>query len=70
MTASKQPKQGKGRNPKFRVGQRVWSRMHNRTVTIRKIVWDRDYKLHGYFLEGLPMYWLEYNLRIKRERGQ
>jgi hypothetical protein len=57
--------------PKFRVGQKVWSRQHDRSVTIRKIVMDRDYKIPGYYFKGLPMYWLEYNLRplTKRERG-
>jgi hypothetical protein len=60
---------GSARKPKFRVGQRVWSKMHNRMVTIKEVVWDRDHSLHGYFLEGLPMYWLEYNLRIRRWRS-
>jgi len=53
------------RNPKFEVGEHVWSRQHERIVTIRKIVWDQDYRMWGYFFRGLPMYWLEYNLSRK-----
>ena len=59
------------RKPKFRVGELVFSRMHERNATIRKVVFDQQFEMYGYFLSGLPMYWLEYNLRplTKRERG-
>jgi hypothetical protein len=58
--------------PKFAAGDRVWSRMHGRIVTVRKVVWDADHKLWGYFFNRLPMYWLEYNLRplTSREAGR
>jgi hypothetical protein len=56
-------KPAKRKPPKFRVGQRVWSKFHQRRVMIRKIVWDSEFNLPGYFFHGLPMYWLEYNLK-------
>jgi hypothetical protein len=52
-------------DPKFKVGDRVWSRQHERMVEIRSIVWDDQFWTWGYFFRGLPMYWLEYNLRAK-----
>jgi len=57
--------------PKFSIGQRVFSKMHGCPVFVRKIVWDRDHSLWGYFFHGRPMYWLEYNLRplTAREAG-
>ena len=58
--------------PKFRAGDKVRSRFHDKVVTVRKVVWDEEYQIYGYFLSGLPMYWLEYNLRplTARESGQ
>lgn len=51
------------REPKFHVGETVWSRIHEKFLEVRVIVWDDDYRMWGYFLRGVPMYWLEYNLR-------
>lgn len=57
------------RKPKFSVGQQVWSRQHGKRVRIRKIVFDTGHRLYGYFFHGLPMYWLEYNLRPLTHKG-
>ena len=57
---------------KYGVGDKVRSRMHGKVCTVRKVVWDMDYQLYGYFFKGHPMYWLEYNLRplTSREAGR
>ncbi len=52
--------------PVFAVNEKVWSKYHSRVVKIRRIVWDDDHLMYGYYFHEVPLYWLENGLRRQR----